>query len=183
MGWSYSHKPKGQTVRSFLEERFNCVNDTGSWKILDCKSSIHEAYLALEVIHTGKERRVIGVVCLLGYDKKSDYNFGFKEMDESMGPYYFNCPASILDKLTPTDNDQSLKWRAKCRENVSKGKALQVGCTVRFPVPISFGVYGKASMFQLTGKKKGIYWCPELGMNVKLIKSTLTNREYEVTND
>ena len=124
MGWTYSHKPKWQTVQSFLEERFNCVNESGSWKILKCKSSIREAYIALEVIHTGQPRRVVGVVCLLGYDKKSHYNFGYKDMDEGMGPYSYNCPAEILDMLTPTDNEYALKWREKCRETLRKNKSV-----------------------------------------------------------
>lgn len=43
-----------------------------------------------------------------------------KGMDETAGPYYFDAPASVLNKLTPlTDHryaESAKAWRASCRE-------------------------------------------------------------------
>jgi hypothetical protein len=35
-----------------------------------------------------------------------------KLMDETMGPYAYNCPKEILELLTPTRKSYALKWRA-----------------------------------------------------------------------
>ena len=41
---------------------------------------------------------------------------GYKLMSEREGPYYYQAPPEVLEKLTPTDCLWSLKWRAKCAE-------------------------------------------------------------------
>lgn len=43
-------------------------------------------------------------------------DFGYKDMDETMGPYNYACPKSILKLLTPTDNKLANEWREKCYE-------------------------------------------------------------------
>lgn len=61
--------------------------------------------------------------------------FGYKDMDETMGPYYFDCPDSILNLLTPTDNEQANIWRDKCRKYTKKKKEfknLPVGTHIKF---------------------------------------------------
>lgn len=70
------------------------------------------------------EERVIGLVCLTSVDGKGwNRCFNYKDMSEDMGPYYYDCPASILDLLSDTDNETALKWRAACREKADKKKA------------------------------------------------------------
>ena len=49
--------------------------------------------------------------------------FCYKEMDETEGPYYYECPKGILDALTPTTNATANEWRQKCREAREKKKA------------------------------------------------------------
>lgn len=47
---------------------------------------------------------------------RDGYWFGYKDMNETMNPYYYSCPKSILKMLTPTDNEYALEWRKKCAE-------------------------------------------------------------------
>ena len=42
--------------------------------------------------------------------------FMYKEMDESMGPYSYDCPACILKALDPTNDETSNTWRERCME-------------------------------------------------------------------
>jgi hypothetical protein len=35
----------------------------------------------------------------------------FKVMDETMKPFYYDCPRAILDRLSPTTNHNALEWR------------------------------------------------------------------------
>jgi hypothetical protein len=61
--------------------------------------------------------------------------WGYKDMDESMGPYYVKCPLKFL-ALAPSVNEE---WRAKVRAyhagktaKAKLKKGLQVGQTVIF---------------------------------------------------
>ena len=46
-------------------------------------------------------------------------------MDETCGPYQYDCPESILKLLTPTESKWANEWRAKCREYRKKAKELK----------------------------------------------------------
>lgn len=56
----------------------------------------------------------------------SDYvDFYYKDMDESMHPYYYDCPTrllDLLDQLAPATEPASgaYKWRAACRAHQAK---------------------------------------------------------------
>jgi hypothetical protein len=140
MGWTTTHKNSGESVKSFFEKRWNRIDEKSSFKVLDCKVKARTAYLACETIAEGK-RDVFAYVCLLHYRPKDAYNFGYKDMDESVGPYDTHCPAAILDLLTPTTNEYALEWREKCRKNLeyagqrkltkhSFDKILKPGCKI-----------------------------------------------------
>lgn len=62
------------------------------------------------------DRWTYAVVFLTSTDMKEYYNFSYKDMDETMMPYCFDCPRSILALLSPTENKYALEWREKCRE-------------------------------------------------------------------
>ena len=51
------------------------------------------------------------------------YNFGYKDMDETMLPCFYDCPVRILKLLTPTDNANANEWRHRCMEAAAKKKA------------------------------------------------------------
>ena len=46
------------------------------------------------------EQSVFGVVFLTKTDCRSYYNFCYKDMDETMGPCAYDCPAGVLSALT-----------------------------------------------------------------------------------
>lgn len=77
------------------------------------------------------EQKVFGIVMLTAIDKTM---FGIKDMDETMGPCYYDCPNSILDLLSQTNNEYAINWRNQCRENNKKpslGK-LPIGTTIKY---------------------------------------------------
>lgn len=80
-------------------------------------------YAAVESSAQGREPEVFGVVVLTSVNNKSYFNFGYKDMDETMGPYAYDCPPTILDLLSPTDNKYALEWRRKCREHHAESLA------------------------------------------------------------
>lgn len=50
------------------------------------------------------------------------WNFGYKDMDETVGPCECDCPKSILDLLTPTDNEIANMWRERCYRRLEDKK-------------------------------------------------------------
>ena len=75
------------------------------------------------------ERTTFGIVFLTSTDRKDYFNFSYKEMSESMGPYSYDCPKGILDLLSPTDNEYANEWRKACYENIAKVKVISISIT------------------------------------------------------
>lgn len=139
MGWTYSHKQRGQSVQEFFENSgcFKGVNGH-EFKLLKMKVvKMRTAYCAVwHKAPDGKEH-VFGTVILLNYAPSDYHNFGYKEVEESCGPYEAQCPADILDMLSPTDAPYALQWRAKCRENLKK-KEIKNGTLIRLEHELKF---------------------------------------------
>lgn len=41
------------------------------------------------------------------------------QLSETMGPYSYDCPASILDLLGPPGNEYAAQWREQCRQRLA----------------------------------------------------------------
>lgn len=81
---------------------------------------------------------VFAAIVLTSTDMKDFYNFSYKDMDETCGPYKCDCPKAILDLLTSTENEYAIKWRETCRENLTKKNnpnalnKLPLGSVIKF---------------------------------------------------
>jgi hypothetical protein len=86
------------------------------------------------------QREVWAAVILLDYvrDPKEHFNFGVKELDETVGPRECDCPERILDALTPTDNENARAWRLTCRARLNRPRMPPPGTRVRFEEPLRF---------------------------------------------
>jgi hypothetical protein len=186
MGWTFTHKEPNITVKKFFEKEFNCKNESGEWKILDCAvMGMKTAYMAMEIIPTQGERKVIGLVCLLGYRKNDWYNFGYKDMDETMGPCESECPKKILDLLTPTESSYALAWRARCLENLEKKQnrpRLQIGHVVKFSAPISFANGDTRDTFKVKSTKPLRFTTPGeyCGITYKISQRVLAHNTFTI---
>lgn len=137
MGWTYFQKP--ENVSKWFSDQLTWETEKTKNTCLKTAIKFKEAYAAVETIEkeTGK-REVWAAAFLLNYTRDSYYNFGYKDMDETMGPYIYNCPASILNLLTPTENETANKWREMCKQRAEKG-TVKIGDTVKFNEPVSGG--------------------------------------------
>ena len=77
----------------------------------------------------GKPRTYFGAVVLTSRrHTRSGPVFGYKEITEDAGPYYYNAPArmlDMLDELAPNPPGMSAQWREKCRQHNARAKARQ----------------------------------------------------------
>lgn len=90
-------------------------------------------YAAIERIGPTTPRKVFAAVCLVRYNPRDrdGYVFGYRDMTETMGPFEADCPAAILDLLTPTASPDALAWRARCRANGERRRAVSAKPTPR----------------------------------------------------
>ena len=130
MGWLFFElRGKGST-RDYFENQLNWENDAGKQEPL-LISIVHRKTLYAAVKHTPKpgtpiheftkgKPYVFAVICMLRYCPKAEYNFGYKDMDETCGPVDKDCPRKILELLTPLEewlpaDSYGFKWAADWR--------------------------------------------------------------------
>lgn len=127
MGWTTTYKPKGEPALDFFNRAgvFTWSGDSPhTHKVLDSALvKFNTFYAAVEQTHkeTG-ERHVWAVVILIRRYPKDIYNFGWKDMSESEGPFASECPERILKLLTPTDSNGANDWRKRCWANIELRK-------------------------------------------------------------
>lgn len=154
MGWTFTVKPSWKTTREFLRGKLNCSNEHGSWEVLDdALVARTEYYAAIRRTHTdGTAPYVFGAVFLVRHVPRArdGYTFGYKDMDESMGPNADRCPLRILDLLSPTDEKYAIEWRERCRRYHDRQKRkLELLQRVEFTDPIHFsGIKEKVFTYQ-----------------------------------
>lgn len=137
MGWTFTRKEKGETVKSFFEKEFTQDGKTG---VLDCAVvNRRTAYIAYK---SARDGHVFAIVCLLDYRPHDyNYNFGYKDMDESTGPFEYDCPERILNLLSPPSPGYAKEWREKCIANLEKRRnqpKVEAGDQIKFATPITF---------------------------------------------
>lgn len=98
-------------------------------------------YAAVQTVINGIPGEVFAVVCLVKWSphSRTNENFGYKDMDESMGPHESDCPANILDLLTTSDKEYALDWRRRClaRQRM-RSRKVRDGDRVRLASPLRF---------------------------------------------
>lgn len=186
MGWTYTHR--GNTpIKEFLAETINCENEHGKWLVRDIAVvKMRTAYMAVKIIRRSKatgqlgmaSRKVVAFVFLLDYrpyrPRQPDYDTGYKDMDESMGPCESECPERILHLLSPTDHEYALNWRQRCWDNIACKKRVRLRRdTVIETRPISFRDGRTRSRFRVVSLKPLRLLCLDTGILCKVSRSIL----------
>lgn len=123
MGWLYMQSLSGfASPKAYLDDQFTYSSGGSTARML--RSEVvggRVYYAAVEMLKPSEPRQVFALVCLVDHNPRDpeDYVFGYKDMSEDMGPIESDCPAAILDLLTPTTRQYALDWRARCRANAA----------------------------------------------------------------
>ena len=56
-------------------------------------------------------------------------NWGYKDVDETMGPYQHDFPVSWLDLLSPIDSEYAVSWRENVRKRAEQMSRFKIGTT------------------------------------------------------
>jgi hypothetical protein len=113
------------------------------------------------IVATG-EREVYALVCQLDLrgDPEGRYNFGYKDVDETGGPFEDECPERILRLLTPTDDPTANRWRERCWERIRRRKerpALRTGKYLVLDEPLVFADGQKRRVFYIKDARRRIF--------------------------
>lgn len=185
MGWDFLHKERGKTVRDTLKTDFTWVNpETGHYgKVLDVAIvNFREAYLAIEYGDKNGPQEVYAVVCLLEYRPNDYFNFGYKAMDETEEPYYYNCPERILRLLTP--NAKAKSWRDMCWKRIRTRKQrppLHKGMIIHFNAPIEFRNGTRRTTLRIENPRRLI--CSDVNGNLYKIRRDTLDQPFQVLED
>lgn len=158
MGWLFYHKPKGiKAVDSIIS---GCGPEFA--KRIVASSATREAVFLVAQFHEPDSKIYVpdadGMIrALLVYAirsvPKDEYNFGYKDMEESMGPYGCPAPMSIIaqcselqDPIGPLPEYSSLKsarnYRADSAAHAARKalkRGLKPGNKVVLPKALLFG--------------------------------------------
>ena len=124
MGWFFT---RGQTKEGLIKHLTQpWGNDCGENNVnhVECtciKYALHGNHLwgvferIISEKATNKEIERIRWISLFLLAKERNYGYGYKDMDEYSGPYYWDCPIKFLDLAPRIEKDDesgySLKWR------------------------------------------------------------------------
>ena len=112
MGWLYMQSLGGHAgPRQHLDAQLTYETPNRRCRVLrSALVRMRTYYAAMEITQPDGARQVAAIVCLVHHNPRArdGYPFGYKDMEETMGPCESECPPGILDLLTPTENKEAL---------------------------------------------------------------------------
>jgi hypothetical protein len=188
MGWTFTHRPKGISNKEWFEREW-----AEGYEQVDVASGSHNrnnVYVALRK----PDGLVVGVAIRTKWVPKDYHNFGWKSMDESMGPVIDDMPERIYELLSPLEEiypdrdfeaDGGAKWAKAWRERVEAHHEkmrnrvkLRDGLVVSVPYDLNFAggrVIEADTPFVVQNAKRRIF--SRNGWSFRLRKQTVYDFE------
>ncbi len=159
MGWTFS---KGATRRDIIAEILRDYdNRSARWSVVESHSSPSGLWVALA--NTNDETTLIAFYAL---EAERNYGWGYKSMDETMGPNYYDVPLTWLDKYAYyAKTEFSLVWRERVREYHAKRRQTaraaakwRAGDLLQLPERVGAKLYRVVSTrpFRAVGEADGV---------------------------
>ena len=140
------------------------------------------------------EQKTFAVVFVTSVRNKDYYNFAYKNMDETEGPYYYDCPKKVLDALSPIDDAYANLWREKCRLNIKTKKEqkqnpnslknLPEGTIIEVILPCDTTLFKKGNVIKMVKTKisNKIYWIANnyTRFSRSLMQTIQNNNSYKI---
>ena len=97
---------------TFVEKRFNSAKEFAEECILKDGDFVKHRMVGNHLWTVYENPEVGKKFVLLFLIEKDRGSYGYKEISESMHPYYYDCPLSIIRAAGETDNESAKEWRA-----------------------------------------------------------------------
>ena len=123
MGWLFTHgASKADVIKDLITTE---ENDKRRWqRLAHCiRGNVLWAVVELTFKQEEERRQECFIACYL-LQKSEGCGWGYKEMSESMYPYYFSCPLKYLDMVPVANSD----WRADVRAyHQRRNRKVEIG--------------------------------------------------------
>lgn len=129
MGWLFMSRDgmaPFATPQAYLDNQCTFPPDpdkgrTTGLRVLKSTARSGAYYAACQSYDANGPRETFAIICLVKWKPcaRSGEAFGYKDLTETMGPYSYDCPASILDLLGPPGNEYAAQWREHCRQRLA----------------------------------------------------------------
>lgn len=118
MGWLFGHHTRKSLIDHLVQGNGvvmhrHCLKGNNLWAVQE---------------HNGK--KYIALYLIKG--NNGEYGWGYKDLDETAAPYYYNCPLSYLDLVDEPYNENAAEWRDAVRRYHAAQAAKRVGCVVAY---------------------------------------------------
>jgi hypothetical protein len=110
MGWDSNSNWK--TKADVVADQMAMYRRSETFEVVAHKSTTNGLWLVVRNRDTGLKGIIFDLI------KKEQGTWGVKGMDESMGPYYYDCPAAFIDMVPPRASEAfmfNLAWRSQYR--------------------------------------------------------------------
>jgi hypothetical protein len=168
MGWLFTHgASRKDIIEDLSRER---VQENGNGIRTLRKSFRGNTMYVLHETFGEKPMKFIAVYLL-----QNSGGWGYKDMDEGMLPYYFDCPVSFLDEADPPMNENARNWREKVREYAAKRSTKKPKVGEKWSlVHCKFESAKIVSLKPLTGRAPngGVYKIPRRMLGTKIEETT-----------
>jgi hypothetical protein len=133
MGWDVTNVGSNITTKKFVEWEYKNLPAYELLAIGQGKRIHGEVpfYLALKNRESGE------VSALVVLSKRRNGQVALKAIDETSGPFAYDCPKSVFKLLTPTDSKFANEWRSIVAKSYDAPK-LENGDKIIFDQEISF---------------------------------------------
>lgn len=182
MGWTSYRPTKYKTVNGrftidkYAEAR-EVVNSFGDrFELIKDAMRGNVYYAAIK----NKETNLTFAIVML--TRLDDGWFAYKEMDECEHPYYYDCPKSILNLLSPTNHEGAKAWRQACIDKASAKKNKQTMSSLPVGTVVKIKIGGKDTLVKkmLPAYQFKRNWWLIIGQNRYLSKPYRFDNAFEI---
>jgi hypothetical protein len=119
MGWSFAYRDIGR--KAHIEELTSQKHFAEGYTPLEHRVVGNHVWQLVRIESEGRTFITLDLIA-----KARGEGWGYKGMSEDSGPYYFDCPLSLLNKADPPASEYGAAWRQKVREyHASKAKRVK----------------------------------------------------------
>lgn len=127
MGWTFGYETDR---KRFIESITSKSHFSGGYTPLEHRVVGNHVWQLVLKNSTGDKFISLALIA-----KERNGGWGYKGLSEDMGPCYYDCPLSLIDKATAPVNQYAADWRNEVRKHhaeKAQRKQLQPGTVITF---------------------------------------------------